>query len=99
MRYKDLPGEIQSAIDQTLRDGSNDFVHEARAELSASWSDDRKEKHMAAAARRIWAAIADGVVEHIERFEKIEVDDELRRDLAREHENYFIDAASWSDYD
>lgn len=99
MRYKHLPPETQAAIDQALRDSSNDFVHEARAELRPDWSDSEKEQHMAAAARRIWAAIADGVVEHIERFENIEVDEELRRDLAREHEGYFVDAASWSDYD
>jgi hypothetical protein len=99
MRYKDLPGDVQASIDQTLRDSSNDFVHEARAELGARWSDERKEQHMAAAAKRIWSAIADQVVADIQRFENIEVDDALRRDLAREHESYFVDAASWSDYD
>ena len=99
MRYKDLPGDVQASISQALRDSSNDFVHEARTEFGDRWSDARKEKHMAAAAKQLWPAIADGVIEHIERFENIEVDAELRRDIAREHESYFVDAASWSDYD
>jgi hypothetical protein len=99
MRYKNLAGDVQASINRALRDSSNDFVHEARAEFGAHWSDEQKEQHMAAAAKRIWSAIADQVVADIQRFENNEVDDQLRRDLAREHEWYFIDAASWSDYD
>lgn len=85
MKYRDLDGQQQASIDQMLGDGSNEFVHEAIEGLKDSWSLERREKY----------AIAD----NIRKFEKIEPDDELMKDLEARHEDLFVDAAEpgWAD--
>ena len=93
----DLPGGIRCGIEQQLRDGAIDLIHQARSTVGSSWTQSRRDQHMRKAGASTWAAVKDDVMAELARLYELEPSPKLQNDLERFYAGHFEDAASWHD--
>jgi len=87
-------------LSELINDCANDDVHWVREKIEGVTDDRRRERKMKEAAARAWPSTLPIVTEELAKHHDVsEPDAELLEELRVMHEDYYIDAASWSDYD